>query len=502
MATKETLVQQTPGTPIPGRSAEGKKVSISFASYQEDYVGPQNWEIPWLAGEEGFISWDDDNLYPQFLLTLYANSPTHGSIVNGKVNHIVGRGMSSKAGNKRINKFISQCNRKGDSLEDIWRKVVLDDQIFGGFALKVIWNKARTKIVEIYYVDISKYRFNIPGDRLKYSKNWDQWHVYKQQTLAANKSNFNINATIEYLFNTDPDAIKESGGEQIFYYKGTRSRTLYPRPEYEQGINPIITDVEVANYHRANIQAGMFPNMTVQTFTGLPSDDERKETEKAFMEKFARTDKAGGVVFIYNEPGQEPAKVDPIIDSASDQKFQALSKQTQDKIYGIHLCSPSVFGISQEGKLGDNQQLKAAYDNFRKLVVEPKQREIITVLNRLLNISFKDCDITVKPIPQLLNYFTVERIISANMTNEEVRESLVDSGYIETAKLNGSLTGDKNIPNLNYSDKALAIKNLATAQAALPGQPLPTLDEDLNIDTTETKPEPVNPDIEEENTNE
>jgi hypothetical protein len=64
------------------------------------------------------------------------------------------------------------------------------------------------------------------------------------------------------------------------------------------------------------------------------------------------------------------------------------------------------------------------------------------------------------------------------------------------------LTGDKNIPNLNYSDKALAIKNLATAQAALPGQPLPTLDDDLNIDTTETKPEPVNPDIEEENTNE
>ena len=88
------------------------------------------------------------------------------------------------------------------------------------------------------------------------------------------------------------------------------------------------------------------------------------------------------------------------------------------------------------------------------------------------------------------------------MTNEEVRQSIADSGYIDDSKLNGALTGDKNIPNLNYSDKALAIKNLATAQSLLPGQALPTLDDDLNIDTTEQHPQPVEPDTEEENTNE
>jgi hypothetical protein len=470
---------------------EKKVTKIDFASYQQDYISPRNFEIPWLAGEGGFISWADDNLFPQFLLTMFDNSPTHGSIVNGKVNHITGKNIFSQSDNSKVNAFIKTCNRKGDSLMDIWRKIVLDDAIFGGFALKVIWNRGRNKIVEIYYVDISKYRFNIKGNRLKFSKNWDQWQIYNQQTIAINKSNFNINAIEEFLFSTDPDDIKESGGEQIFYYSGVASRSLYPRPSYLQGINPIITDIETANYHRAIIQAGMFPNITIQTFAGLPSDDERKETEKAFNAKFARTDKAGGAVFIYNEPNQTPAKIEPIQDNGADQKFLNLSKATQDKLYAVHLCSPSVFGIAQEGKLGDNQQLKAAYDNFKKLVVQPKQNELISILNKLLSNTFKNCDLQVIEIPQLLNYLTVERIIAGAMTVDEVRQLNKDNGYLNDVEYTGQLMGDKNLPNLNESDRALAIKNLATAESLIPGKPLPIIGDDPNIDTEGNNVSPI-----------
>ncbi|MEJ0081583.1 MAG: hypothetical protein WDM78_11710 [Puia sp.] len=61
-------------------------------------------------------------------------------------------------------------------------------------------------------------------------------------------------------------------------------------------------------------------------------------------------------------------------------------------------------------------------------------------------------------------------------TIPEVRNNIVNSGYLDDATLKGDVIGYKNLPNLNNSDNALADKNAADAEAtknALPDQTNP-----------------------------
>ena len=49
---------------------------------------------------DSFISWGNDNLYPQFLVSLYYNSSIHQGIVNSKVKYIASSGLDSDSTDK------------------------------------------------------------------------------------------------------------------------------------------------------------------------------------------------------------------------------------------------------------------------------------------------------------------------------------------------------------------------------------------------------------------
>ena len=95
-----------------------------------------------------YITYGFANEYPYYLLDNYRRSSKHNAIVNGKVNYIMGGGW--QAGDNltveqeaRFIKFFDGMSSTED-LNDITEKLVLDLELFNGFAVAVTWSKLGT----------------------------------------------------------------------------------------------------------------------------------------------------------------------------------------------------------------------------------------------------------------------------------------------------------------------------------------------------------------------
>lgn len=382
---------------------------LLFAVHQADYSLPKVREIKTSGG---YLTYGEDNLYPKYLLNMFFNSALHSAIVTGKVDYIVGNGLVSASDNKKVNSFIAECNNKGDTLDDVFRKCALDNEIFGGFALQVIYEKGGGKIAELYYVDFSKFRFNLEADKLKYARDWSMSRV----------------KTIEY------DMYDESKpeGTQIFYYNGEITREQYPTPIYVGSIAAIETDIEISNFHLNVIKSGMFPSLMIDFKNGEPTEEEKAYIERKFKEKWGGTSNAGKMIMSFSDADNPSPEIIPIEQPDLDKRFIVLQDSVRDRIFvGHRITTPALFGVQTQGKLGNVNEFNQGYQIFQKSYVKPTQKVLLRIFNRILSNNFKEADLIIREVEPLDMMFTNESIIAGAMTLPEIRENLKKWGYIE-----------------------------------------------------------------------
>ena len=86
---------------------------------------------------QDWINYGKDNTYPQYLWKLSQRSAKHNAILTGKQHYIVGQGWTIDEDGltpeevSALQGFIDSANAK-ESLDDILKKVVLDNEICGG----------------------------------------------------------------------------------------------------------------------------------------------------------------------------------------------------------------------------------------------------------------------------------------------------------------------------------------------------------------------------------
>ena len=82
-----------------------------------------------------------------------------------------------------------------------------------------------------------------------------------------------------------------------------------------------------------------------------------------------------------------------------------------------------LFGIKTEGQLGGRSEMREAYQLFQNTYVNAKQRAIEETVNYLFKFNDIIADLELKPTEPISFEFS-EAIISANMTQDEIREKL------------------------------------------------------------------------------
>ena len=381
-----------------------------------------------------WISYGKENDYPLYLIDLYTKSAKHNAIINGRVQYVLGSGWESELKDLKLEAFINNCNSY-ESLNEVSRKFISDFKLFGGFCLKIIWNKAGKGTPMLEHIDWANIRSNADNDEFYYTKNW-----FKTKNGIRSK-NRNVEDEEDYAV-LEPYNPQKKKGIQLLYIKSYRPNLdVYPLPDYIGAIQYIDVDTEIANYHYNNLKNGFTSTYMLKFYNGIPTEEEQKKIEQKVKEKLAGSSNAGKFILNFSDGKDRSAEVEVIPMSDSDEQFKILNETVQQEIYSGHrISSPMLFGIKSEGQLGGRSELIEANELLQNTNIRPDQMFIEEIFNSLLqDWGINDKLQLAKLEPIGLDYF--ENNVWNILTDDEKREK---AGLAKVEENEGTLTDKLN----------------------------------------------------------
>jgi len=354
---------------------------------------------------EGYIEFGKKNDYPNYLVDLFNKSAKHNAIIKGKVNYITGNGFKIKEGIDPIGEqFIAQANRV-ESLTEVLRKASIDIELFGGAYLQIIWSVTGENLAEVYHVDYTKIRTNADNTQFWYSENWED-RKYKRE-----------------VFNGFNSQLRQ--GTQIMYLKEYRPNlNAYALPGYFGALNYVESDIEISKHVLGNAQTGFSASKLITLPNGEPSDDEKRQIERKFTDRFTGSDGKKFILSFVNDASRKPVIEDLGASDITKEDFGNVDKMIQQNIFAGHqITAPDLFGISTPGQLGTRQQMRDSYEIFKNTYVNDKQIFLEQVFSLLAKLHGANSELQIVPVEPIGIEFG-ETIIAANLTKDEIREKL------------------------------------------------------------------------------
>ena len=355
---------------------------------------------------KGYVTFGADNLYPDFLIELFNKSPKHNAIVSSKASYVAGVGTKVIGQNTvdiaKAEAKIQNINAY-ETLNQVKGKIAYDLELFNGYALEIIWNKAKTAIAEIYHIPFKNIRKGLEGEYV-YCEDWAD--------RKAEQINYvPFNATT-----------RES--KSLYYCQFYRpGQGEYPLPDYIGALKYIEVDTEISNYYLNSIKNGFTAQTHIQLFKGIPTPEEARATARRFKENYQGTDNAGGLIIQYNDPQEKESVISNLQPSDFDKQFDLLNKTVQQEIFVAHkVNSPMLFGVRVEGQLGGRSEMIEAYEMFQQSYIEPRQQKIDDTLTYLFEFISPVKLETINKPPIGVDY--VALFTAGLLTQNEARKEL------------------------------------------------------------------------------
>jgi hypothetical protein len=337
-----------------------------------------------------WVAYGEDNNYFQYLIDRYNGSATNNAIINGMTELMYGKGLSATDASRKPEAYAQMMSLFKRSC---LRKVTFDLKALGQAAFQIIYNKDKSKIVQVAHMPIETLRFekmNEDGEvcGYYYSKDWTKIRKkgYEPVRIPA------------FGHGEKSDAL------EIYCIKPYRSGFYYYSPvDYQGGIPYAELEEEVANYHINNIKNGLSPSMLINFNNGVPTEEERELIERRIIQKFSGTSNSGKFILAFNDNKEMAASIEPVQLSDASEQYQFLADESMRKLMVAHrVTSPMLMGIKDQSGLGNNaDELKTASLLFHNTVIRPFQEMILDAIDDILaynqislNIFFK----TLQPL--------------------------------------------------------------------------------------------------------
>lgn len=339
------------------------------------HVTPLPIEVAQNKGSDKIVHYGANNLYPNFLLDLFENSPMHNGIISDKLYYILGDGIVEKATGNKYNPMANSV----DTLEELINKIVLDYIIFGFFGVEVVYN-ALGDAIEFIHVAANDIRSNRSSELFQVCNDW-----------FGNSRNV-------LSFDRWKKGKNYEGKSTLFFYKKyTPSiNKVYPKPEYSSAIKALETDLAIRDFHLNNIKNG-FSVSSLITFYGATLQPEMKAQFQKKLEQAYSGEDGAKFIIDYVRDGATPANVQNISANDWDKAYELVRDCVQEDILAAHSMPAILYGQSQEGKMGGSGvEFETAYEKFKILYVKGKRNELESGLNKLFasagypELEFKD----------------------------------------------------------------------------------------------------------------
>ena len=372
-----------------------------------------------------YITFGNNNRYPDYLIDLYNGAAKHAAIINGKCTYIVGSGFVTT--DQSTQQFLDKANEK-ETWNQLIKKLCKDIEIFGGFYLQCI-KKNNGVGFNFYHVSYDRIRVNDDNTKFWYRKDWNFWTG--EQIFKAFTPNTKDHSTI------------------FFYKENGAKKQPYALPNYLAALNLIEAEKAVSEAILTNAKSGFTATKHIAFIGQEPIQEKKSEIVKRLEERYSGESGNRLVVEWVNDEKFATKITDLGQTDLTKEDYTAVNNLITNNLFAGHgVTHPLLFGIQQEGKLGGATELREAFYIFKNTYANAKQINIEDVVkylataNGVVNADIKLKD--VEPIDTTYNPIDFKELLP--------KEFVLEKLGIDTAKYGIAPTPQQGQPVAQSND--------------------------------------------------
>lgn len=361
-------------------------------------------------------SYGSDNLYPQRMFDLVQNSPTGAGCLDRYETFIEGNGLRDTEFSEYI------CNRKGETVDDVFRLICQDVSTYRGFALHVNYNSA-AEITEVQHIPFQNCRLEEEDENgqvqyINVHPDWTGESTRKGKKVTVDRKNVKKFFMFNPIQKVVMSQIEKSGGIDLYQgqilWVSLDGHCQYPKPIYDKVVTCLSIDEGLDNVKYRNVRngfmlAGMFIHKKGISFE---LDENGNTVEKQDEYDFSKsldvfqgdTNCCSIMDITLNADDDKPEFV-TVEGTNYDAKFTCTETSTVERIFSAFQQEP--WYCIRTGKLGFSGDILAQAYEYYNSVVNKERRAISRALKRIFDCWFEIAnaseDYEVEPLPYVSN---------------------------------------------------------------------------------------------------
>jgi len=325
-----------------------------------------------------WVEYGEDNLYYNWLIERYRNSPTNNAVINNVARLIFGRGLYAFDASRKVNEY---AQLKSIFSNDCLRKVSLDIKLFGSAHFQVHFDERHTKVVKAYHIPTNLIRpekCNKEGDieGFYYSDDWSDVKKYEPKRIPA--------------FGTSKEKI------EILCIQGySVGMKYFGELDYMGCLPYTVLEEEIADYLINEVQNGFSGTKVVNFNNGIPDEEKQEETKNKVLRKLSGS-RGEKIIVAFNDNVESKTTVDDIPLNDAPEHYEYLSKECESKILvGHNVVSPMLVGVvtDNQGFSSNADEIEVASKYFYNIGIKPFQDLIIAGIDAILAFNSVSLDL-------------------------------------------------------------------------------------------------------------
>lgn len=371
----------------------------------------------------GWVNWGIKNNYPNLMLDLYNQSPTHRACINFAVQSIVGNGVDYEAMQIDGSQIVPNYQMSWDELI---RDIALDYILYGSYAIQIIRNKDG-KTFSYWHMPLDKVRWSEFDEDGQITSYW----ISNDWTALGQNPPFEIDA-----FDMREDSTIESGKPYLYVYRQyTPTMQYYTQGHYQAGIKSIQSEIEYVNFDLRTTVNNFIPSGML-VLNEVETDEERQGIIKNITKMFQGSENANSLMITFrNSVDENKPEFIPFTSSKNSNVnvYADANTRTVSRILAAHqIPNASLVGMPDVGNSGfasEADKLETAYQLYNKLTGNANRMAVIKTLNMMFKMNGIDVEVAMKPLS--FNDFGEDANVEERTEATDVDEKNTDENNIE-----------------------------------------------------------------------
>jgi hypothetical protein len=375
--------------------------------------------------KDDFVFFGEDNLYFDYLIERYIQSPTNHAVINNIVKLIYGKGLMASDASKRPEQY---AQMKMLFSKDCTRRLTSDLKMLGQCAIQVLYNKDRSKIVETNHVPIQLLRAekcNIETGEIEayyFSNDWSDLRNHEPQRISA-------------------FGMSKDDTEILYIRPYSVNMRYYSYPDWQGVVSYSQLETEISHFLVNDTQNGFSGTRIVNLNSGVPDIEKREEIKHEILQKLSGA-RGQKTIVSFNHDSTNQTDIQDISLNNAPSHYEYLSDECMHKILTGHgVVNSAIFGIATaSGFSSASDELMTSFQLYMNMTVRPFQDLLIDGLQKILTYNEVNLNLYFETLNPFDKYDANGNVIVEEEEKQELKK--------ETPEIDLSMYGEK--PNKEW----------------------------------------------------